>query len=90
MGVLRYEAATGAFVDQPISAAAEVLSEPTDIVFGADGSIYVAGFRSESILRYVQPTPSCDDGDACTVNTCSASSGCVAVRNGIACEGGGQ
>ncbi len=49
--VLRYDAATGAFIDVVIPGTAG-LDDPWTLDFGPDGNLYVAGLRSNNVLRY--------------------------------------
>ncbi len=57
--VLRYDAATGAFMgafvsDDPATAMDETggLAGPSGVVFGPDGGLYVGSFNSDAVLRY--------------------------------------
>ena len=50
--VLRFDAATGAFVDVFVTAAAGGLSGPTGLLFGHDGSLLVASRATNQVLRY--------------------------------------
>lgn len=57
--VLRYDAQTGAFVDafvadDPATPLDETggLTQPTAVVFGPDGHLYVASFDGDEVLRY--------------------------------------
>ncbi len=48
--VLRYNGATGAFIDAFASGGG--LDSPTGLVFGPDGNLYVASTGSDQVLRY--------------------------------------
>jgi sugar lactone lactonase YvrE len=50
--VLRYAAATGAFVDIFVAAGSGGLNVPVGLDFGPDGSLYVASYSTSSVLRY--------------------------------------
>jgi WD40 repeat protein len=50
--VLRYDADTGAFVDQFVAAGSGGLDFPVGLTFGPDGNLYVAAHGSDRIIRY--------------------------------------
>jgi sugar lactone lactonase YvrE len=51
--VLRYDPATNSFVDKFVSAAAiGNLLDPTDLVFGADGDLFVSSATTSDVKRY--------------------------------------
>ena len=50
--VLRYDAATGQFIDAFVPAGRGGLSRPSGIVFGPNGDLFVAQETSSTILRY--------------------------------------
>lgn len=50
--ILRYDGATGAFVDAFVPAGSGGLDAPYDLAYGPDGHLYVCSFETDSILRY--------------------------------------
>ena len=50
--VLRYDGATGAFIDEFVSTASGGLAGPQGLVFGPDGHLYVASNETDNIRRY--------------------------------------
>jgi DNA-binding beta-propeller fold protein YncE len=50
--VLRYDGATGAFVDVFVAAGAGGLDGPAGMVFGPDGVLHVASVNNDQILRF--------------------------------------
>lgn len=63
--VLRYDGATGEFVDVFVAAGAGGLSAPAGMVFGPDGVLHVASVNTNTVLRYDAdgaPLPGLIDG----------------------------
>jgi len=63
--VLRYDGATGAFVDVFVAAGAGGLAGPAGMVFGPDGVLHVASVGNDRVLRFDadgQPLPELIDG----------------------------
>ena len=50
--VLRYNANSGAFVEEFVSTLAGGLDAPRGVAFGPDGSMYVASSGNDSVLSY--------------------------------------
>jgi hypothetical protein len=50
--VLRFDASTGAYVDDFIAASSGGLDEPSGIAIGPDGNLYVASSNTNRILRF--------------------------------------
>ena len=50
--VLRYDGATGAFVDAFVASGSGGLTSPTGQVFGPDGNLYVSSWNNHQVLRY--------------------------------------
>jgi sugar lactone lactonase YvrE len=50
--ILRYNGATGDFIDAFVPASSGGLDVPFGIVFGPDGNLYVSSSSNDSILRY--------------------------------------
>ena len=51
-----------------------------------DGELIVAANAASKLLKVSPPGVSCDDGNACTDDSCTASKGCVAIANGTQCQ----
>jgi hypothetical protein len=51
-GVLRYDGATGAYIDTFIAAGSGGLNQPGDLVFGPDRNLYVSSQAGNQVLRY--------------------------------------
>lgn len=54
--VLRYDGASGAFIDAFVGAASGGLNGPDDLTFGPDGNLYVTSLNTNSVLRYNRTT----------------------------------
>ncbi|MCP5033421.1 MAG: tandem-95 repeat protein [Actinomycetia bacterium] len=50
--VMRYDAQTGAFVDEFVAAASGGLDSAQGLAFGADGHLYVGGWVGDRVMRY--------------------------------------
>ena len=50
--MLRYDGATGAFLDVFVAAGSGGLAAPIDLTFGPDGNLYVADIDTNEVLRY--------------------------------------
>ncbi len=50
--VQRYDALTGAFIDEFVAPGSGGLDGPTSLAWGADGHLYVASFNSDSVLKF--------------------------------------
>lgn len=50
--IVRFNAETGAFIDDFIAAGSGGLGKPQEIIFGPDGHIYVTGFNNSQIKKY--------------------------------------
>ena len=50
--VLRYDGATGAFIDAFVPTGSGGLSFPDGLVFGPDANLYVSSFNTHRVLRY--------------------------------------
>ncbi|HVZ94748.1 MAG TPA: NHL repeat-containing protein [Phycisphaerales bacterium] len=50
--IKRYNAATGAFIDNFIPSGSGGLTSPTGLTWGGDGNLYVSSFDGNSVLRY--------------------------------------
>ena len=50
--VLRYNGASGSFIDPFVTASSGGLSFPDGLVFGPDGNLYVSSFGTAQVLRY--------------------------------------
>ncbi|MCH8274116.1 MAG: NHL repeat-containing protein [Armatimonadetes bacterium] len=74
--ILRFDAATGSFVDAFVPSGSGGLSSPHGFVFGPDGNLYVASRITQSIMRY--------DGETGDFIDEFASGGPLNLPNGIA------
>ncbi len=54
--IKRFNAETGAFIDDFIAAGSGGLGKPQEIIFGPDGHIYVTGFNNSQIKKYDRDT----------------------------------
>ena len=54
--VMRFNGATGAFIDDFVSAESGGLDEPNGLAFGPDGHLYVASRLTDEVLRYDKVT----------------------------------
>ena len=54
--VKRYDAATGAFIDNFVTPGSGGLVRPQEVVFGPDGHLYVTGFSNPNIKKYDRDT----------------------------------
>lgn len=52
MNVLQYDGATGAYVNDFVSAGSGGLSRPRGLCFGPDGNLYVSDTDTDSVLRF--------------------------------------
>ena len=52
MPFLRYDGATGAFIDQFVATRTAGLDDPRGMTFGPDGSLYVASRITDQVLRF--------------------------------------
>jgi streptogramin lyase len=50
--ILRYDGATGAFIDTFVAAGSGGLNQPGDLVFGSDGNLYVSSEAGNQVLSY--------------------------------------
>lgn len=54
--ILRYNGATGAFIDAFVPSGSGGLSQANDLHFGPDGHLYVSSANTNSVLRYNETT----------------------------------
>ena len=50
--IKRYNASTGAFIDNFVSAGSGGLSGPSEFTFGPDGNLYVSSFNTNQVDEY--------------------------------------
>jgi uncharacterized protein YjlB len=50
--VRRYDATTGAFVDQFVTSGSGGLDNPARLAFGSDGNLYVTSYNTDEVLRF--------------------------------------
>jgi DNA-binding beta-propeller fold protein YncE len=50
--VLRFDADTGAFIDEFVTSGAGGLGNPVNVAFGPDGNLYVADFSDGNVMRF--------------------------------------
>src|SRR5262249_60383626 len=48
----RYDGTTGAVIDEFVPLGSGMIANPTDLLFGPDGNLYVASRRNSRVLRY--------------------------------------
>lgn len=56
--ILRYDGATGQFLDVFVGTSSGGINWPSDLVFGDDGTLYVTAYFSNQLVRYQGPTDS--------------------------------